>query len=106
MERYLIDDKQAVDDFLSKKSDISGEEEAYRPVSLDSAIRFSPQSNLIVISVPGAYAAREARLALNNGLHVMLFSDNVSIEDEIELKKIALDRGLLMMGPDCAGPPS
>lgn len=100
-EETIADAFQAVDDYLSKKSDISGEEEAYRPVSLDSAIRFSPRSNLVVISVPGAYAAREARLALNNGLHVMLFSDNVSIEDEIELKNIALDRGLLMMGPDC-----
>ena len=47
------------------------------------------------------YAAREAREALRNGLHVMLFSDNVSIEDEVELKEEAHEKGLLMMGPDC-----
>lgn len=92
---------QAVNEFLSKKNDFRGEEEEYRPVSLSNAIRFAPRSNLVLISVPGVYAAREARLALNNDLHVMLFSDNVPIEDEIELKKIALHRGLLMMGPDC-----
>jgi succinyl-CoA synthetase alpha subunit len=31
----------------------------------------------------------------------MLFSDNVSIEDEIALKDEAAARGLLVMGPDC-----
>ena len=35
------------------------------------------------------------------GLHVMMFSDNVSLEDEIRLKRMAHERGLLMMGPDC-----
>jgi len=58
-------------------------------------------SNLVLISVPGAYAAREARKALDRGLHVMLFSDNVTIEDEVALKKMAHDKGLLVMGPDC-----
>jgi succinyl-CoA synthetase alpha subunit len=47
------------------------------------------------------YAARETRKALDLGLHVFLFSDNVSIEEEVSLKKIARDRGLLLMGPDC-----
>ena len=92
---------QAMEDFLKKKSEISAEDQAYRPVSLDNAIRFSPRSNLVVISVPGPYAAAEARLALSNDRHVMVFSDNVSIEEEIALKKMARDRGLLMMGPDC-----
>lgn len=57
--------------------------------------------NLAIISVSGEFAAREARKALDEDLHVMIFSDNVSIEDEIELKGIAHDKGLLMMGPDC-----
>ena len=48
----------------------------------------------------GRYAAGEARTALENGLHVLLFSDNVPLEDEIALKKLAVDRGLLCMGPD------
>lgn len=73
----------------------------FMPHTLSSAIKMMPDANLALISVPGAYAADEARKALENNLHVMLFSDNVSIDDEIELKKIAVEKGLLMMGPDC-----
>ena len=72
-----------------------------RPESLIEAIELDSGSNLALISVPGLYAAREARTALRAGLHVMLFSDNVSIEDEVMLKEEAMGRGLLMMGPDC-----
>jgi FdrA protein len=52
-----------------------------------------------VISVAGRYAAAEAWDALHLGLHVLLFSDNVSLEDEISLKRYAVEQGLLMMGP-------
>ncbi len=58
-------------------------------------------ANVAVISVNGAFAAREAHQALDAGLHVMLFSDNVSLEDELALKNKAHEAGLLMMGPDC-----
>ncbi|MFU8786443.1 MAG: acyl-CoA synthetase FdrA [Candidatus Izemoplasmataceae bacterium] len=58
-------------------------------------------ANMAVISVPGVYAANEAYKALEKNLHVMLFSDNVTIEDEIRLKNIALEKDLLVMGPDC-----
>jgi FdrA protein len=58
-------------------------------------------ANLAVISVPGVYAAHEAYKALDAGMHVMLFSDNVSIEDEINLKKLGIKKDLLVMGPDC-----
>ena len=57
--------------------------------------------NIAVISVPGIYAANEAYKALEKNLHVMLFSDNVSVEDEIELKEIGIRKNLLVMGPDC-----
>jgi succinyl-CoA synthetase alpha subunit len=56
-------------------------------------------ANMAVVSVAGAYAAREAREALATGMHVLLFSDNVTVEDEIALKRFAVDEGLLMMGP-------
>ena len=71
------------------------------PMTIAEAIQIDPDVNLALISVPGAYAAREAHQALRQELHVMLFSDNVSVEDEIALKDEAIDRGLLMMGPDC-----
>jgi FdrA protein len=72
-----------------------------QPRSVRGAVRSNSQSNLAVISVAGHYAAAEAWEALKNGLHVLLFSDNVSIEDEIALKDYAAQHGLLMMGPGC-----
>ena len=73
----------------------------WHPKTLDTALQQLPGANLALISVPGEFAVAEARRALNKGLHVMLFSDNVSIADEIALKREACQRGLLMMGPDC-----
>ena len=69
--------------------------------TIDQALTQHPNSNLAVISVPGEFAAREARQALQSGLNVFLFSDNVSIEDELSLKRLASEKGLLVMGPDC-----
>ncbi len=69
--------------------------------SLREALTRQPHSNLAAISVPGQYAAREAREALENGLNVFLFSDNVPVESERALKAFARERNLLVMGPDC-----
>src|SRR5437667_1384138 len=72
-----------------------------QPRSLEQALQVHPDASLAVISVPGPYAALEADRALRAGLHVFLFSDNVPLEDEIALKRLAQERGLLLMGPDC-----
>jgi succinyl-CoA synthetase alpha subunit len=80
-----------------KRESESGAE--FRPKTLHGAVKMNPQANVAVISVAGRYAADEAWDALRRGLHVLLFSDNVSLEDEIELKKYARDHGLLLMGP-------
>ena len=69
--------------------------------SVRRALQLEPQANLVLISVPGAFAAQEARSALERGLNVMMFSDNVSIEDEVALKRLAKEKNLLVMGPDC-----
>ncbi len=66
---------------------------------LRAALKDQPGTNVAIISVPGPYAALEAHKALSAGLHVLLFSDNVSLEDEIGLKKRAVELGLLVMGP-------
>jgi FdrA protein len=71
------------------------------PRTLDSARRHLPDASLAAISVPGAYATAEARRALKQGLHVFLFSDNVPLADEVALKRLAVERRLLCMGPDC-----
>lgn len=83
------------------KTQSSGEAAAWRPRSIGAAVKNMPGANLALISVPGEFAAAEARKALNRGLHVLMFSDNVSIEDELSLKQHARELGLLMMGPDC-----
>lgn len=69
--------------------------------TFNGAMEALPEANLAIISVPGEYAAREARQALNKDLNVMIFSDNVSIEDEKELKELGIEKELLVMGPDC-----
>ena len=71
------------------------------PRSLWQAINPGADPTLALISVPGPYAAAEAAKALVRGSHVMLFSDNVSVDDEVALKAYAAERGLLVMGPDC-----
>jgi FdrA protein len=72
-----------------------------RPRSLARALDELADASLALISVPNSYAAAEAMKALRAGLHVMLFSDNVPLADEIALKRFARDRGLFVMGPDC-----
>ncbi len=78
---------------------VSGERP--QPRTIAAALTESPQVNLAIISTPGLYATAEALKALKRGLHVFLFSDNVPIADEIELKRLARKKGLLVMGPDC-----
>ena len=69
--------------------------------SLALGVEHAPDADLALISVPGDYAAAEAMKALALGLHVMLFSDNVSIAEELTIKTRARAKGLLVMGPDC-----
>ena len=92
---------KAVDGILSEIRSQKKQQSQFSPKSLDSALQLMPGANLALISVAGKYAAALARKALENNLHVMLFSDNVSIDDELTLKKMAHGKGLLMMGPDC-----
>lgn len=73
----------------------------FQPRTIRGAVQSHPDANLAVISVAGQYATVEAWEALRNGLHVLLFSNNVPISDEVALKNYAAQTGLLMMGPGC-----
>jgi len=73
----------------------------YRPRSLETAAQMMPETQWVLVSVPGRYAAGVAREALRLGKNVFLYSDNVSLNDEISLKRAAAEEGLLVMGPDC-----
>lgn len=61
----------------------------------------SPDANMLLISIAGEYAAELAHTGLDDGCNIMLFSDNISIDDEKQLKEKALKKGLIVMGPDC-----
>ncbi|MEZ4710907.1 MAG: acyl-CoA synthetase FdrA [Caldilineaceae bacterium] len=74
---------------------------AYRPKSLEAAVKMQPETQWVLISVPGRYAADVAKEALRLGRNVFLYSDNVAVEDEAALKQTAAQAGLLVMGPDC-----
>ncbi len=58
-------------------------------------------AHIALLSVPGEHAFVEAMEALDTGRHVMIFSDNVPVEQEVILKKRGVASGLLVMGPDC-----
>ncbi len=101
------EDEAAADEALSKVDGLlsrkrgEGVEAAYLPKSIEAAVDMLPEAQWVLISVPGRYAAGVARQALEHNRHVFLYSDNVSLDDEISLKKDAADKGLLVMGPDC-----
>ncbi|KAB2337262.1 acyl-CoA synthetase FdrA [Cytobacillus depressus] len=90
-----------VDNYLSNQA-ISNAKEAFETVrSWDKATNALPGANLAIISTPGQYAAEEAEKALDRDMHVLIFSDNVTTEDERRIKEKAHEKGLLVMGPDC-----
>jgi FdrA protein len=88
-----------VDELLTRRR--GGVEQDYRPKSLESAAQMLRDARWVLVSVPGRYAAGVARQALGLDKNVFLYSDNVSLEDEVALKQTAAAKGLLVMGPDC-----
>jgi FdrA protein len=88
-----------IDQLLTQRR--RGLEQEYLPRSLESAAEILPGAHWVLISVPGRYAAGVTRQALGLGKNVFLYSDNVSLEDETEVKQNAAEKGLLVMGPDC-----
>ncbi len=88
-----------VDNLLVRRR--SAVDQDYLPKSLAAATKMLPDANWVLVSVPGQYATRVAREALELQKNVFLYSDNVSIEDEVSLKQQARRQSLLVMGPDC-----
>jgi succinyl-CoA synthetase alpha subunit len=78
----------------------SGFGDAPAPRTLGGAIRLSG-ADLALVSVPGEHAVTEALDAVRAGVSVLVFSDNVPVEDEVRLKDAAATAGVLVMGPDC-----
>ena len=94
---------QAQDELSSSGRADAGGATAERepPRSLVSARRRLADANVALVSVAGEYATLEAHRALSAGMHVFLFSDHVSLDDELALKRRGAQLGLLVMGPGC-----
>jgi FdrA protein len=90
-----------VNELLARRKSSLSQREVYRPASLETAAQIMPEAAWVLVSVAGRYAAGVARQALHLNKNVFLYSDNVSLDDEIALKQMAAERGLLVMGPDC-----
>ena len=81
-----------VDELLTRRKSATVDEE-YLPKTLQSAEKILPEAQWVLVSVPGRYAAGVSRQALDLGKHVFLYSDNVTLEQEIELKREAAGKG-------------
>ena len=84
---------------LTAKAAPAAEGAARKYGSVQEAAAADPELNLAVISLPGEFAAAEGIKALKAGMHVFMFSDNVPLADELEMKRIGREKGLLVMGP-------
>ena len=73
---------------------------AVAPPTITAAARRAP-ATLALVSTPGRVAVLDAADAVTAGLDVMVFSDNVTVADEIALKDLAAASDRLVMGPDC-----
>lgn len=98
-EDVALDALRQVDELLTRRRQVADHE--YRPKSIETAAEMAPDARWALISVPGRYAADVTRTVLDLEKNVFLYSDNVTLEDEIAIKQAAREKGLMVMGPDC-----
>lgn len=99
--REAIDAALAEVDERLKSVATAGQACEEKPKSIEDAVEKLAGANFAMISLPGKLAKLDVTSALTQGLNVMLFSDNITVADEVELKKLAVKKGVLCMGPDC-----
>jgi succinyl-CoA synthetase alpha subunit len=101
----IADSQQIVDEIFENLDERLRSIFESSPISVwktfEDGIKQKPNANLEVLSIPGEYVSREALKAIKAGLNVFIFSSNVSLEDELELKKLASKKNVFVMGPDC-----
>lgn len=95
----IVEAAQSYLDEQGKKNKGSALEEHVK--TWDKALELGEDASVAIFSIPGTHAALEIEKAIEAGKHVFCFSDNVALEDEVRLKQLAHEKGLLLMGPDC-----
>lgn len=92
----------AVEDMIfNGLEDDKGGKVTYSAKSIAGALAMEPEADLAILSIPGPLVKKDAMKLLDSGVNLLIFSDNVPIEDELELKRKADEKGLMVMGPDC-----
>ncbi|WP_137662772.1 acyl-CoA synthetase FdrA [Enterococcus hulanensis] len=100
-EQLIQDVLNTIDEFLAEQSKGGNDKGTETVKTWDKALELGEDAHVAIFSIPGTHAALEIEHALNEGKHVFCFSDNVALEDEVRLKQMAHEKGLLLMGPDC-----
>lgn len=100
-EQLIQDVLNTIDEFLAEQSKGGSDKGTETVKTWDKALELGEDAHVVIFSIPGTHAALEIEHALNEGKHVFCFSDNVALEDEVRLKQMAHEKGLLLMGPDC-----
>ena len=70
-----------------------------KTTDLDLALRKMPGTNLVLLSIPGEYVKDISYKLIEQGIHQQIFSDHVPVEDELKIKKQAVTKGVLILGP-------
>jgi FdrA protein len=66
---------------------------------LESVLNSVKDINIALISVPGEHVRGLALKLIDEGIHQQIFSDHVSMDDELEIKRYAVKNHVLILGP-------
>ena len=68
-------------------------------IDIDLALRKMSDTNLVLLSIPGEYVKDISHKLIDQGINQQIFSDHVPVEDELKIKKHAVTKGVLILGP-------
>jgi succinyl-CoA synthetase alpha subunit len=85
--------------FESPEEDRSDSTNQEKTTDIDLALRKMPGTNLVLLSIPGEYVKDISYKLIEQGIHQQIFSDHVPVEDELRIKKQAVAKQVLILGP-------
>ncbi|HEU4443100.1 MAG TPA: hypothetical protein VFR94_00320, partial [Nitrososphaeraceae archaeon] len=85
--------------FESPEEDRLDSRDQEKTMDIDLALRKMPGTNLVLLSIPGEYVKDISYKLIEQGIHQQIFSDHVPVEDELKIKKQAVTKGVLILGP-------